>query len=269
MPLGLGLACSHSPLLFRPRNRWEEIYQKLIGSVQQPNRAAEETAEVLDQYARRLEESFAALRQRLEAYKPDALITVVSDTGRVFSDTQIPQLSVFVGKSVWGSTRYTELEEETDESTRLTIPCHSEVSAWLADELVEEGFDVNISRTFKPMGDPEGGTVHTITDPVEKLTPRLDVPIVPLYVNAHKNPAISGHRMPPLGRAIAKVMAERPEKIAILACGGLNWRPDGLSGRLGRRKLGPVDHQPASPRQSRAVEDALGPRFEHRAWVDP
>ena len=227
MPLGLGLASSHSPVLFRPRDKWEAMYKQLIGSVAQPNRAGTETAEVLDQYAQRIEAGFNGLRQRLEAYRPDALIMVVSDKDRVFSATQIPQLSVFIGEEVWGSTRYPELGEPNDESARLTVPCHPELALWLVDELTEEGFDMNVNRTFKPMGDPEGGTVHTITDPVQKLTPSLNVPIIPLYVNAHKDPAISGHRMPPLGRAIARVMGERSEKIAIMACGGLTGDPNG------------------------------------------
>lgn len=227
MPLGLGLAYSHSPILFRPRSQWEAIYEKLIGSVPQPNRATAETPEVLDSYFLRIESAFAGLRYRLEAYRPEAIVMVVSDRGRVFGPTQTPQLNVYVGSDLWGSTRYPELGEKHDESTPLTVPCHSELSAWLVDELTEEGFDMNVSRTFKPMGDPAGGTVNAITDTVQKLTPRLKVPIVPLYVNAHRDPAISGHRMPPLGKAIAKVMGERPERIALIACGGLSGNPQG------------------------------------------
>ena len=45
MPLGLGLAVSHSPLLYRPRDQWEDIYQKLIGEIAQDPRSEVETPE--------------------------------------------------------------------------------------------------------------------------------------------------------------------------------------------------------------------------------
>jgi len=228
MPLGLGLAISHSQTLYRPREQWEGIYQQLISSVTQPNRAGEETPEVLDRYAGQIEGGFEELRRRLEAYKPDALIVMVSDQRRMFDETQVPQLHVYKGTDIWGSTRYTDLGEAESESARVTIPCHDELGGWLADELTWEGFDMNLTRgKFTPQGDPEGGVGHPLTDPVLKLLPNLDVPIVPFHINAHVRPAISGHRMPPLGRALAKVLEERPERIALLASGGLTGDPRG------------------------------------------
>ena len=228
MPLGLGLACSHSPVLYRPRDQWERIYEQLTGALPQPKRAAEETPEVLDGFVGRIEAGFQALRQRLEAYQPDALVVFVCDQHRMFDDSHTPQLHIHNAAELWGSTRYSDLGEEESESARVTVPCHEELAAWLVEELVWEGFDMNQSRgKFQPLGDPEGGVGHSLTDPLLKLVPKLDVPIIPLHINGHVDPAISGHRMPLLGRAIAKVFAERPERIAILASGGLTGDPRG------------------------------------------
>ena len=227
MPLGLGLAYSHSPILFRPRGQWEVIYKKLTGSVSQPNRAAAETPEVLDAYLVRIETAFANLKHQLEIYQPTAIVMVVSDKARVFGNTQTPQINIFVGTELWGSTSYTELSEKHSEADPVTIACHSELSSWLADELTEEGFDINVSRIFRPIGDPDGGTVNAITDSAKKLISESNVPIIPLYINSHKDPAISGHRMPPLGKAIAKALDERPERVAVMACGGLSGDPLG------------------------------------------
>ena len=226
MPLGLGLALSHSQKLYRSKDQWEDIYQKLIGSVPQPNLASEETPEVLDRYAGQIEGGFQELRRRLEAYKPDAVIVLVNDQRRMFDETQVPQLHIYKGNDIWGSTTYTDLGEPG--SSLVTIPCHDELGGWLADELTWEGFDMNLTRgKFTPQGDPEAGVGHTLTDPVLALLPRLDVPIVPFHINAHVSPAISGHRMPPLGRAMAKVLTERPERIALVASGGLSGDPKG------------------------------------------
>lgn len=227
MPLGLGLAVSHSPLYYRPREQWEAIYQKLIGDVPQDNRAEVETPEMLDEYAKRLDAGFGKLRELLAAYRPDALVVAMSDNGRVFGSAQVPQLSVLVGEEIWGTTHYAELGEQPSEAAKATLRVHQSVAAWLVDELTEEGFDMNVNRFFKPLGDPDNGAPHTLTDPYMKLAGDLNIPVVPLFINSHLDPCITGHRMAPLGQAIARVLSERDEKIAILGVGGLSGDPQG------------------------------------------
>lgn len=227
MPLGLGLAVSHSPLYYRPRERWEEVYRKLVGDVPQDTRAEIETAAVLDEYQTRLEAGFEALRSALVSYHPDALVIAMSDGGSVFGAAQVPQLSVFVGEEIWGTTRYAELGDQPDESKKVTLKVNQSVAAWLVDELTEEGFDMNVQRFFKPLGGPEIGAPHTLTDPYQRIAADLELPVVPLFINSHLDPCITGHRLPPLGRAIAKVLSERDERIAMLGVGGLSGDPHG------------------------------------------
>jgi protocatechuate 4,5-dioxygenase beta chain len=226
MPLGLGLAVSHSPLYYRPRERWEEIYQKLVIDVPQDNRADVEVPETLDQYEKQLNHGFDTLKEKLEAYQPDALVVAMSDTGRVFSQIHVPQLSVLVGDEIWGTTHYPELGEEPT-GEKVTIRVNQDVARWLVDELTEEGFDMNVNRVFKPMGDPDNGAPQTLTEPYTRIAAELNVPVVPLFINSHLDPCITGHRMPPLGRAITKVLSERDERIAILGVGGLTGDPQG------------------------------------------
>lgn len=227
MPLGLGLAVSNTPLLYRSRERWEDIYHALVGDVAQDPRADIETPAMLDKYQERVEGAFDKLRAELEAYRPEALVVVASDTGRLFGAAHVPQLQVVVGTEVWGTTHYRELGEVPDVSNLVTVAVHQQIAAWLADELTEEGFDLNISRSFKPLGEPENGAPQSLFEPYIRISSGLGLPIVPLFVNAHVQPSISGHRIPPLGRAIAKVLSERPERIAILGVGGLTGDPGG------------------------------------------
>ena len=227
MPLGLGLAVSHSPLLYRPREQWADIYEKLRGETPQPNRAAEETPERLDEYDARLRSAFDVLHNRLDSYKPEAILVLSSDQGRMFDETQVPQLSVFVGTDLWGAPHYGELGEPSDLREPVHVACHPGLSAFLADELVYEGFDLNVNRTFKPLGTPDEGVSHTLTDPVARIVAELETPVVPIFINAHRRPAVSGHRMIRLGRAIAELASEREERIAILASGGLSGDPFG------------------------------------------
>ena len=71
MTIGLGLACSHSPILYRPRCRWEEIYEKLTDPVSQPNSSVDETPAKLDQYFVRIQSSLMTLKEELEKYYVD------------------------------------------------------------------------------------------------------------------------------------------------------------------------------------------------------
>ena len=226
MPIVLGLAISHSPTLYRDRSRWAETYARLRREVPQPNRAQTETPETLDDYERRVQAGFAALRDRLAEAKTDAVVILSSDKGRVFSPTQTPQIDVYVGDEIWGATHDPAIGETPADGQRVTLACHTDVSAWLADELTEKGFDVSINRFFKPLGAPEDGAGHALTDPARTLVP-ADVPIVPMFINAHRRPAVSGHRMPPLGQALARVLGERDERVALLASGGLSGDPQG------------------------------------------
>lgn len=235
MPVVLGIACSHSPTLYRPRERWDDLYKHLIQDVPQPNRAATETPETLDDYHKRIESGFDTLKKQIADAKPDAVVVLTSDKQRVFNETQVPQISVYVGEEIWGTSHYEEMGESPSDGEQVTLACHTGVSAWLADELAEEGFDINESRFFKPMGAPEDGVGQAMTDPVRRLLGR-EVPIVPVFVNAHRQPAISGHRMPALGRTMASVLDERDERIVILASGGLSGDPRGyLAGWVDER----------------------------------
>lgn len=235
MPLVLGMGVSHSPTLYRPRERWPDIYKALIKDVPQPNRAGEETPEQLDGFNTRIQAAFDALRSRLADARPDAVVVLSADKGRVFSATQTPQISVYVGDEIWGTTHYSYIGEEPADGETATLACHAAVSAWLVDELVEEGFDANVNRFFKPLGAPEDGAGQELTDPVRRIVAH-DVPIVPVWINAHRKPTIGGRRMPSLGRALAKVLDEREERIAVIASGGLSGDPQGyLAGWVDER----------------------------------
>ncbi len=235
MPVVIGMACSHSPVLYRPRSSWSGIYQTMVGDVAQPNRAETETPETLEDYEKRIDSSFEILKKELQASKPDVVVVLGSDKQRVFNETQIPQISVYVGDEIWGTTHYSELGEGPSDGEMVQLKCAADVGAWIADELAEEGFDINENRFFKPMGAPEDGLGQSFIDPVQRIV-NSELPIVPIFINAHNQPAISGHRMPIFGATLASLLDEREERIAILVSGGLSGDPHGyLAGWVDER----------------------------------
>ena len=68
---------------------------------------------------------------------------------------------------------------------------------------------------------------HMVVLPVPKITPALDMPVIPLFVNAYFPPQPTARRCCELGRALAEILAPRPERVVIVASGGLSHDPDG------------------------------------------
>jgi hypothetical protein len=225
--LGLGLASSHAPALFEPQEMWPKIYSRRPEYTHdsQPHAAKLETPEVIQGYIDRIHVAFATLRQQLEAYQPEALIVIGDDQGDMFDNGLNPTFSLFTGESLWGldGTSYRPLEERH----RIEFPCHAELARELHKGLIKQEFDVAVSSAFKPRGNPDFGVSHMVAHPIPTLVPHFDIPIIPFFLNEYYPPLPTAARCYDLGRAIANVMAERPERVAIYASGGLSHDPGG------------------------------------------
>jgi aromatic ring-opening dioxygenase catalytic subunit (LigB family) len=224
--LGLGLAVSHAPSMFRGREHWPLIHRVLTDGVPQPPEIAKETPEVIQTYIDRIHLGFAALKQQIEAFKPDVLLVVGDDQAEVFTEANMPTYCLFTCAEVHGSINI-GLIGEPEEENHITLRCASELARHLLAALNNRGFDVSESRELKPLGKPKRGIGHAFTRPVAKVTPQLNVPVIPLHVNCYFAPMPSARQCYELGRAIARALKDRPERVAILASGGLSHDPRG------------------------------------------
>lgn len=226
MPIGLGLASSHAGALFRPAKVWPAFYRWLTEGVPQPHQATEETEEVIQSYVDRIERAFSVLRGEMERYRPDALIIVGDDQGTLFDKSNMPSFGIYIGPEVWGSLNLRALGEPEEEN-HITLRCHQEIASYLAKALIEQGFDLSWSKELRPMGKPKYGIAHAFTHPMPKLMPKLDIPVVPIFVNDFFPPLPTGPRCYELGKAIARALEKRAERVAIYASGGLSHDPRG------------------------------------------
>ena len=226
--LGLGLASSHAPGMFCPLDIWPRVYGAIPDYTKesQPSTAKLETREVLEKYLVRINAAFDVLRQQLEAYRPDALIMIGDHHIDLFNYSNMPTLAVFTGKEVWGSAKPFYMDEPA-EASRIHIPVHTELASFALKELVKRGFDPSNVAAMQPLGDPERGVSHMIVLPAPKLTPRLDLPIIPIFLNANFPPLPTAKRCSELGAALRDIFAARPERVAIYASGGLSHDPFG------------------------------------------
>jgi hypothetical protein len=227
MPLELGLASSHAPSMFADLEDWPRLHATLTRGVPQPPQVAEETPEVIAGYIQRIQRGFGTLRERLEAYRPDAVIIVGDDQREVFSKAITPQLALLIADEVAGTTNLGLLGQPLDQN-HITLNCHRELAQHLLERLVARRFDVAFVEELTPLARPQAGLGHAFMRLAHVLgLHETGVPTVMFFVNAYHPPMPSGERCYELGRALRDVLADRPEHVAILGSGGLSHDPRG------------------------------------------
>ena len=157
-----------------------------------------------------LDATTAAMRQLgdvLDATRPDALIILGLDHLEAFSMSVSPTFTVEVAPEVQGSFG----------PKQYRVPAHQELGRALHEGLLRREFDVAFSQ-----GAPLG---HAFVVPFEFVLEDRPIPVVPIFINVYVPPLPQPRRCYRLGRAIAEVVAERPERVALLASGGMSHYP--------------------------------------------
>jgi hypothetical protein len=228
--LGLGMASSHAPMMFQKAQYWPRVMERLQREAREqlPKSAREEIASpaIIEEKVRRIEAAFAVLRERLEAYRPDALVMIGDDQGDMFDGVNNPTFSVYTGEDpIWGLSARDPLGTPMEERTRIVFRQHSALARHLLRGLVKRGFDVANIGGFDPRGNPARGVSHMVSNLVPEVDPALEIPLVCVFLNEYYPPLPSAARCAQLGAAIADAFRDRPERIAIYASGGLSHFP--------------------------------------------
>jgi len=228
--LGLGLASSHAPGMWRAPEEWPRVVDRMSAEVRGhlPHSAKVEidTLEIRQEHYRRIHAAFAVLRAQFEAYRPDALIMIGDDQGDMFDDVNNPTFSVYTGDGpLWGRSARDPFGLPPEDRTKLVFRPHGVLARHLLRGLIERGFDVANLGTFDPRGHPVRGVSHMVSNLVPEVDPALEIPLVCVFINEYFPPLPSASRCARLGEAIADVLRDRHERVAIYASGGLSHYP--------------------------------------------
>ena len=216
MPLVSAMAASHAPnILLEPGSEWED-FMDLHYSMAPQGSATRPTLEQQKKLRRDAEAAFAALRADLEEAKPDVLIVVANDQFVNFFWNNIPTFFVTLAEEVQGQfTRH-----------KFHYRNHKE----LGREIVRAGIQHGIDFSFGEHVELQ----HTQNVPLYFLLPEPKIPILPIYVNTWVEPAPTPKRCYQVGELIREVALSSPERMAILATGGLSHFP-------GSPRIGEID----------------------------
>ena len=170
----------------------------------------------------RIHDGFARLRQELDASGTEILIMLTSEHWANFFLDHIGAFCIGRAASYRGPI---EPWLKIDKAEIKGDP-------QLAAALLETSYDEGIEPSFAYELELDHGTMV----PLHFLAPRMDRPVVPVFFNTLAVPQPSARRCLELGRVIGKVAARAPQRIGLIATGGLSHDP-------GERNHGVIDTQ--------------------------
>ena len=171
-------------------------------------RAARAEPRVRDEFYSKLGE----LRQRLEAAQPDALIVVAAEHFANFFMNNMPAYCVGMAEFYEGPIE----DEAWLAIERRRVPGNAALSRRLIEQLLHE-IDVAYAEEWK--------FDHGIMVPLHFLTPRYDLPVIPVNVNCQGPPLTPLERAYEFGRALRRACDAQPERIALVGTGGISHWP--------------------------------------------
>ncbi len=157
-----------------------------------------------------LDATVAAMRELgkiLDETKPDVILFLGSDHLETFSMSCNPTFAIIAGNRAKA-----EFAGRT-----FDRPINREMAEDFLNQLVHADFDVAYSE--------DAILGHTFAVPFEFVIGERDIPVIPFHTNVYLPPLPSPKRCAALGRAIADVIASRPERFAIIASGGMSHYP--------------------------------------------
>jgi aromatic ring-opening dioxygenase catalytic subunit (LigB family) len=152
-------------------------------------------------------EAMHRLGQRLDESNPDALLLIAGDHLEGFFLNCIAPFTVYVAEQAAGSFA----------GQHWTYPVATDLALALLERGQEAGFDLAFSQ--------DAELDHASLVPLHHILGQRPIPIVPLFVNVYVPPQPAPRRCFELGQALAGVLRDRPERVAVLASGGMSHYP--------------------------------------------
>ena len=164
--------------------------------------------------------AFENMRRRLEAVEPDALVVVAAEHFANFFMDNMPSYAIGMADYYDGPI---------------------EDPAWLGIEKFRAPGDRDLSqrliervmRTCDVSYAEEWRFDHGIAVPLHFLTPRFDLPIIPVNINCQGPPLTPLERVWAFGEALRAAADDISERIAVIGTGGIShWPATPDSGRI-------------------------------------
>lgn len=160
------------------------------------------------------------LRSKLEASRPDALIVIAAEHFANFFMNNMPAYCIGMAQDYEGPIE----DPEWLRIPRRTIPGNPDLSRRIVGRVMER-VDVAYAEEWK--------FDHGIMVPLNFLTPRFDLPVIPVNINCQGPPLTPLDRAYQFGIALGEACDSVPERVAIVGTGGIShWPATPNSGKI-------------------------------------
>jgi aromatic ring-opening dioxygenase catalytic subunit (LigB family) len=164
--------------------------------------------------------AYRGMAEELAAAKPDAVILVAAEHFANFFMNNMPAFAMGMAESYEGPIE----DPQWLGIPHAKIPGHESLSRRLIPEIMQT-VDLAYAEEWK--------FDHGIMVPLSFLTPRYDLPVIPVNVNCQGPPLTPLHRAWALGEALRRAADLVPERIAVVGSGGIShWPATPDSGKI-------------------------------------
>jgi protocatechuate 4,5-dioxygenase beta chain len=163
---------------------------------------------------------YRTVSQHLDEVKPDALVVFTSDHLNTFFLDNYPNLLIGVSDRTMGPN------DGTPAIKRTEVPVSEQLAMHLYGFGLDRGFDFGLSQEFE--------VDHTIMVPLHFLTPNMQLPIVPVFVNGIVHPLPGARRCYALGQMVRQAVEALPNGAKVAVLGSGSWSLD-VGGHLAPR----------------------------------
>jgi len=165
-------------------------------------------------------DAFDSMRADIEASGAEALIVVAAEHFANFFMNNMPSFSIGMADFYDGPIE----DAAWLGIDKFRAPGNPDLSQRIITEVMNT-VDVGYCQEWK--------FDHGIAVPLHFLTPRFDLPVIPVNINCQGPPLSPLHRSWELGVALRRAIDSVPEKIAIVGTGGLShWPATPDSGKI-------------------------------------
>lgn len=171
-------------------------------------RAERADPEVRDAFYRNLDE----MRRRMEAAQPDALVVVAAEHFANFFMNNMPAYCMGMADSYEGPIE----DEDWLAIARRSVPGNADLSHRLLRAVLPH-VDLAYAEEWK--------FDHGIMVPLHFLTPRYDLPVIPVNINCQGPPLTPLARAYEFGRVLRRACDAQSERIALIGTGGISHWP--------------------------------------------
>lgn len=155
---------------------------------------------------------FRSVAEHLQAVQPDVLVIFDSDHLNTFFLDNFPTMSVGVADHTQGPN------DGTPGLPCYNVPVSEPLATHLLTSGLEHGFDFARTQEFE--------VDHSILVPLHFLSPEMQIPIVPIFINGIVHPLPAAKRCHALGQMVRQAVEALPDHLRVVVIGSGSFSLD-------------------------------------------